>query len=555
MKKFRSVIVREGVEKAPHRSLFKAVGLSEEDLNKPLIAVVNSWNEIVPGHIHLDKIASFVKKGIKEAGGTPLEFNTIAICDGIAMGHKGMLYSLPSRELIAASVESMIQAHMFDAMVLIASCDKILPGMMMAAARINIPTVFVTGGNMLPGIYKGEKVGVSSVFEAVSLVKAGKMSLNEIKELESFACPGAGSCSGMYTANTVSCLIEALGMSLPYCGATPAVNALKYRLAEESGRKVVELLERNIKPSDILTDEAFENAVRVDMALGGSTNSVLHLMAIAHETGVKLPLEKFDELSRETPHLCNMNPAGPYFLSDLFEAGGVPALMKELKPLLNLNVLTVTGKTLKENIEKAKVLNRGVIKPLNNPLHKEGGIAILKGNLAPEGAVVKQSAVDASMLKFVGEAKVFNSEEEAVEAVLNKKVESGQVVVIRFEGPKGGPGMREMLTVTSAIVGMGLSKSVALITDGRFSGATRGPAIGHVSPEAAEGGPIALVEDGDKIKIDIPKRTLTLAVEEKVLKERLNGWKPPKPKVRRGYLYWYSKIAGSASKGAIWKKI
>ncbi len=555
MKKFRSVIVREGVEKAPHRSLFKAVGLSEEDLNKPLIAVVNSWNEIVPGHIHLDKIASFVKKGIKEAGGTPLEFNTIAICDGIAMGHKGMLYSLPSRELIAASVESMIQAHMFDAMVLIASCDKILPGMMMAAARINIPTVFVTGGNMLPGIYKGEKVGVSSVFEAVSLVKAGKMSLNEIKELESFACPGAGSCSGMYTANTVSCLIEALGMSLPYCGATPAVNALKYRLAEESGRKVVELLERNIKPSDILTDEAFENAVRVDMALGGSTNSVLHLMAIAHETGVKLPLEKFDELSRETPHLCNMNPAGPYFLSDLFEAGGVPALMKELKPLLNLNVLTVTGKTLKENIEKAKVLNRGVIKPLNNPLHKEGGIAILKGNLAPEGAVVKQSAVDASMLKFVGEAKVFNSEEEAVEAVLNKKVESGQVVVIRFEGPKGGPGMREMLTVTSAIIGMGLSKSVALITDGRFSGATRGPAIGHVSPEAAEGGPIALVEDGDKIKIDIPKRTLTLAVEEKVLKERLNGWKPPKPKVRRGYLYWYSKIAGSASKGAIWKKI
>ncbi len=555
MKKFRSVIVREGVEKAPHRSLFKAVGLSEEDLNKPLIAVVNSWNEIVPGHIHLDKIASFVKKGIKEAGGTPLEFNTIAICDGIAMGHKGMLYSLPSRELIAASVESMIQAHMFDAMVLIASCDNILPGMMMAAARINIPTVFVTGGNMLPGIYKGEKVGVSSVFEAVSLVKAGKMSLNEIKELESFACPGAGSCSGMYTANTVSCLIEALGMSLPYCGATPAVNALKYRLAEESGRKVVELLERNIKPSDILTDEAFENAVRVDMALGGSTNSVLHLMAIAHETGVKLPLEKFDELSRETPHLCNMNPAGPYFLSDLFEAGGVPALMKELKPLLNLNVLTVTGKTLKENIEKAKVLNRGVIKPLNNPLHKEGGIAILKGNLAPEGAVVKQSAVDASMLKFVGEAKVFNSEEEAVEAVLNKKVESGQVVVIRFEGPKGGPGMREMLTVTSAIVGMGLSKSVALITDGRFSGATRGPAIGHVSPEAAEGGPIALVEDGDKIKIDIPKRTLTLAVEEKVLKERLNGWKPPKPKVRRGYLYWYSKIAGSASKGAIWKKI
>lgn len=555
LKILRSRKVIEGVDRAPHRSLFKALGLTDEDLSKPLIAVVNSWNEVVPGHVHLDKIAEAVKNGVRTAGGTPLEFNTIAICDGIAMGHEGMRTPLPSREIIAASIELMIQAHMFDAMVLISSCDKIVPGMLMAACRLDIPSIMVTGGCMLPGVYKGKEIALSQVFEAVAKVKSGEMSEEDLKLLEESACPGPGSCAGMYTANTMACIVEALGMSLPGCGACPAVYAEKLRIAEESGKQIIKLLEKEITPSKIITEKSMENAVRVDMALGGSTNTILHLTAVAHELGINLTLEKFDELGRSTPHICNMNPSGPHYLKDLYHAGGVPAVMKELKPLLNLDVLTVTGKTLRENLKNVYVLNREVIRPLNNPYHKEGGIAILFGSLAPEGAVVKQSAVDPSMQKFKGEARVFNNEEDAVNAILNNEIERGQIIVIRYEGPKGGPGMREMLSATSALVGVGLDKSVALITDGRFSGATRGPAIGHVSPEAMDGGPIAIVEDGDIISINIPERRLDLNISEDIVKERLERWRPPEPRVEKGYLHLYSKITESASRGAIWKKL
>ncbi len=549
----KSVNVKVGIEKAPHRSLFKALGLNDKDLSKPLIAVVNSWNEVVPGHIHLNRIAEAVKQGVKEAGGTPLEFNTIAICDGIAMGHEGMRNPLPSRDLIADSVELMINAHCFDAMVCICSCDKIIPGMLMAACRLDIPAIFVTGGPMLPGNFKGEKIGLSNIFEAISAFKSGKISLEDFKLIENCCCPTVGSCSGMYTANTMQCLTEALGLSLPYSATTPAIYAEKLRIARESGRMIISLLEKKITARKIVNRYSIENAIMVDMALGGSTNTVLHLIAIANEAEVELPIEKFDEISRKTPCLTSINPAGKHFVLDLHEAGGIPAIMKELSKNLHLKCLTVTGKTVGENIKNAKVLRRDVIKSVENPVYPEGGIAILKGSLAPEGAVVKQSAIHPSMLKFKGKAKVFNCEEDAVKAMIDGEIKEGSTIVIRYEGPKGGPGMREMLAATSTLRGLGLEFNVALITDGRFSGATAGPCIGHVSPEAAEGGPIAIVEDEDEIEIDIPARKLNLNISAKEVKKRLEEWVPPKPKVTKGYLYRYSKLVSSASKGATLK--
>ena len=549
----KSVNVKVGIEKAPHRSLFKALGLNDKDLSKPLIAVVNSWNEVVPGHVHLNRIAEAVKQGVKEAGGTPLEFNTIAICDGIAMGHEGMRNPLPSRDLIADSVELMINAHCFDAMVCICSCDKIIPGMLMAACRLDIPAIFVTGGPMLPGNFKGEKIGLSNIFEAISAFKSGKISLEDFKLIENCCCPTVGSCSGMYTANTMQCLTEALGLSLPYSATTPAIYAEKLRIARDSGRMIISLLEKKITARKIVNRYSIENAIMVDMALGGSTNTVLHLIAIANEAEVELPIEKFDEISRKTPCLTSINPAGKHFVLDLHEAGGIPAIMKELSKNLHLKCLTVTGKTVGENIKNAKVLRRDVIKSVENPVYPEGGIAILKGSLAPEGAVVKQSAIHPSMLKFKGKAKVFNCEEDAVKAMIDGEIKEGSTIVIRYEGPKGGPGMREMLAATSTLRGLGLEFNVALITDGRFSGATAGPCIGHVSPEAAEGGPIAIVEDEDEIEIDIPARKLNLNISAKEVKKRLEEWVPPKPKVTKGYLYRYSKLVSSASKGATLK--
>lgn len=536
----RSDEIKKGIERAPHRSLLKALGLTDKDIEKPFIGIASSYTNIVPGHIHLRSIAEAAKEGVIAAGGTPFEFNTIAICDGIAMGHEGMRYSLPSRELIADSVESMAQAHRLDALVLVTNCDKITPGMLMAAARLDIPAIVVTGGAMESGVFKGEKVGVNSVFEGMGKVIAEKMTLEELYELETAACPGCGSCNGMFTANTMACLTEALGMSLPYCATALATSAQKLRIAKEAGEKIVELTRKKLTPSKILTREAFENAIAVDMALGGSTNSVLHLSAIAREASISLPLSLFDEMSRHVPHLCNMVPSGPYDMEELHNAGGIPALMKELSPLIHLDALTVTGKAVGENIQSAQVLNNNVIRPLNAPVHKGGGIAILYGNLAPKGAVVKTVAVSPKMLKHTGPARVFDSEADAVEAMKKREIQPGDVVVIRYEGPKGGPGMPEMLVPTATISGMGLSESVALVTDGRFSGATRGPCIGHVAPEATEGGPIAIVKDGDKITIDIPNRVLKLELSDQEIKKRLAAWKPKKPRITKGYLARYS---------------
>jgi dihydroxy-acid dehydratase len=536
----RSDEIKKGIERAPHRALLKALGLTDKDIAKPFIGIANSYTTIVPGHIHLRSIAEAAKEGITTAGGTPFEFNTIAVCDGLAMGHQGMRYSLPSRELIADSVEIMTQAHRLDAIVLVSDCDKITPGMLMAAARLDIPAIAVTGGAMESGIFNGEKVGVNSVFEGMGKVIAEKMTPEELARLENVACPGCGSCNGMFTANTMACLTEALGMSLPYCATTLATNASKLRIAKETGEKIVELTCKNLKPSQILTRKAFENAVAVDMALGGSTNSVLHLSAIAREAGISLPLSAFDEISRRVPHLCNMVPSGPYDMEDLDNAGGLPALMKELTPLLHVDALTVTGSTVRENLHDAKVLNNNVIRPLTKPVHKGGGIAILTGNLAPKGAVIKTVAVSPKMLKHSGAARVFDSEKDAVSAMKKRVIQPGDVIVIRYEGPKGGPGMPEMLVPTATISGMGLSESVALITDGRFSGATRGPCIGHVAPEAAEGGPIAVVKNGDKITIDISDRVLKVELTEQEIKKRLEAWKPKKPRVTKGYLARYS---------------
>ena len=538
----RSNIIKRGLTRSPQRAILKCLGLTDTDLDKPFIAVVNSYSEIVPGHIHLRHIAECVKQGIRAAGGVPFEFNTIAICDGLAMGHVGMHYSLPSRELIADSVEVMVQANQFDGMVLVTNCDKITPGMLMAAARLNIPSIVVTGGPMLSGRLRGRIVDVTSIFEAIGEAKAGKLNQEELKMIEDRAFPSCGSCNGMYTANTMACITEAMGMMLPGCATALAVSSAKMRIAKESGEKIVELVEKNIRPRDIMTIEAFENAIVVDMALGGSTNTVLHLKAIAKEAGVDLPLSLFDEYGRKIPHLCSMRPSGPHDLQELDEAGGIPAVMKELRQFLHLNAITVTGKTVEENIKDAIIYNGEVIRPLDNPVHKEGGIAILTGNLAPKGAVVKITAVSPKMLRHRGPAKVYDSEEEAMKAILDGEVVDGDVIVIRYEGPKGGPGMREMLSPTAAIAGMGLSESVALITDGRFSGATRGPCIGHVSPEAAEGGPIAILEDGDIITIDIPKRRLDVELSDEEMRNRLANWKPKPPKISWGYLQRLSLI-------------
>jgi len=547
----RSDVVKRGVERAPHRALLKALGITDEDLDKPFIAVANSFTTVVPGHAHLNEVADAVKAGVISAGGLPFEFNTIAICDGLAMGHEGMKYSLPSRELIADSIEVMVQAHRFDGMVLVTNCDKITPGMLMTAARLNIPAIVVTGGPMLSGIYRGRKIGTASMFEAVGEVAAGKMSQEELKTLEDLACPSCGSCNGMFTANTMACVTEALGMSLLGCATPSAVGAARLRIAKASGERVVELITEDLKPLDILTSEAFENAVMVDMALGGSTNTVLHLSAIAREAEVSLPLTLFDELSRQVPHLCNMVPSGPYTMEDLDAAGGIPVLMKELSPILHLNAVTVTGKTVEENIEQTVILDANVIRPLANPVHPEGGIAILEGNLAPKGAVVKATAISPKMLVHKGPARVFDCEEEAMKAILNKEIREGDVVVIRYEGPKGGPGMREMLSPTATIAGMGLSESVALVTDGRFSGATRGPCIGHVSPEAADGGPIAVLKNGDVIEIDVPRRKLNVELTEEELRNRLKSWKPKQLKVRKGYLVRYSQLVQPAHMGSV----
>jgi dihydroxy-acid dehydratase len=536
----RSDEIKLGTERAPHRALLKSLGLTDQDIAKPFIGIANSYTSIVPGHIHLRAIGEAVKEGILEAGGTPFEFNTIAVCDGIAMGHEGMRYSLPSRELIADSVEIMMQAHRLDGMVMISNCDKVTPGMLMAAARLNVPAISVTGGPMESGILNGQKVGVNDVFEAAGKVFAGKMTAEESAMLENVACPGCGSCNGMFTANTMACMTEALGMSLPYCATALANGALKQRIARETGQKIVELIKKDIKPSQIMTQNAFENAAAVDMALGGSTNTVLHLSAIANEAGAKLNLSTYDEIGRKVPHLCNMVPTGSFDMEDLGNAGGLPALIKQLKQFVHFDALTVTGKTVGENVAEAKVINAEVIRPLNNPVHKEGGIAILKGNLAPQGSVVKMAAVSPKMMKHQGPAKVYDSEHKAEEAMKRHEVVAGDIVVIRYEGPKGGPGMPEMLIPTATIAGMGLSESVALITDGRFSGATRGPCIGHVAPEAFEGGPIAALKNGDKITIDIPNRVLKVELSDKELKKRLAAWKPRKPKISKGYLSRYS---------------
>lgn len=549
----RSDIIKKGIESAPHRSLFKAMGYTDEEIERPLIGVVNSVNEIVPGHVHLSKIAEAVKAGIRLAGGTPVEFGCIGICDGIAMGHIGMKYSLASRELIADSCEAMALAHSFDGMVFIPNCDKIVPGMLMAAARINVPSIFISGGPMLSINVNGKQLDLNSVFEAVGSFKAGTMTEEEVFEYENNACPGCGSCSGMFTANSMNCLTEVLGMGLPGNGTIPAVYAERIRLAKKAGMKIMELVEKDIKPSDILVPEAFENALAVDMALGCSTNSVLHLPAIAHAAGISLNLDMINQISERVPNLCKLAPSGPYHVQDLYMAGGVQAVMKELskKALLHLNLITVTGKTLADNIKNAVVKDRNVIRDIENPYSKTGGIAVLKGNIAPSGAVVKRAAVAEEMLCHSGPARVFDSEDEAIKAIYGGKINKGDVVIIRYEGPKGGPGMREMLGPTSAIAGMGLDKDVALITDGRFSGASRGASIGHVSPEAAVGGPIAAVRDGDIITINIPEGKLDVNLTQQEIEERMKAWKAPEPRIKKGYLARYAKLVSSADKGAI----
>jgi len=547
----RSDRAKKGIERAPHRSLFKASGFTDNEFKRPLIGIANAYNEIVPGHVHLRQIVEAVKAGVREAGGVPVEFGVIGVCDGIAMNHEGMKYSLPSREIIADSIEIMAQAHAFDGLVLVTSCDKITPGMLMAAFRVNIPSIIIAGGPMLTGLYKGKKVNLISVFEAIGKVRAGEMSEEELQELETCACPTCGSCAGMFTANSMNCLSEAIGLALPGNGTIPAVFAERIRLAKETGHKIMELVKKRLTPRKIATKKAFENAIAVDMALGCSTNTVLHLMAIAKEAKVDLDLKTFDEISRKTPVLAKLIPAGEHSVVDLHFAGGIPAVMKELSKLgiIHLDVKTVTGKTLKENLKDVEVLNREVIRSVEDPYFKEGGIAILYGTLAPEGAVVKTSAVVPKMLKHTGPARVFDSEEEAYEAILGGKIKPGDVVVIRYEGPKGGPGMREMLSPTSAIIGMGLGDSVALVTDGRFSGGTQGACIGHVSPEAAEGGPIALVKDGDIIEIDIPARKLNLKVSEEELQKRKKKWKVKQKKLE-GVLKKYYKLVQSGAKGA-----
>lgn len=549
----KSNIIKKGLERAPHRALLHATGIPRSEMNKPFIGVATSFTDIIPGHIGMRDLERFIEKGVHTGGGYPFFFGIPGICDGIAMGHRGMHYSLASRELIADMVETVAEAHQLDGLVLLTNCDKITPGMLMASARVNIPTIVVTAGPMISGRLRGKRLSlVNDTFEAVGRFKKGLINSTQLAELEMCACPGSGSCQGMYTANTMACVTESLGMSLPGCATALAVSANKRRIAFDSGVRIVELIKKKITPRKIMTLKAFENAIRVDMALGGSTNTVLHIPAIAHDADLRLPLELFDEISRETPHISNMLPGGEHYLEDLEYAGGIPAVLKRLRGSIN-NVITVSGHKIHAIADSAEIMDPEVIRPLNKAHHKEGGIAVLKGSLAPDGAVIKQSAVSARMMKFKGAAKVFNSEESAMKSILAGKIKAGDVVIVRFEGPKGGPGMREMLSPTSAIAGMGLADSVALITDGRFSGGTRGPCIGHVSPEAMEGGPIGLVKDGDIISIDIPKRKLDLLLTKKEIEQRYKTHKNIKPKIKKGWLARYASLVTSASTGAVMK--
>jgi dihydroxy-acid dehydratase len=550
----RSDMAKRGVERAPHRSLLYAAGLTDEEIQRPLVGVANSWNDIVPGHVNLDKVAAAVEAGIRMAGGTPLEFGVIGVCDGIAMGHPGMRFSLPSRELVADSIEVMATAHQLDGLVLIPNCDKIVPGMLMAAARINIPTIVVSGGPMLAGRYRNEDVDVKHVFEAVGKHRAGDLSDSDLRELELAACPGCGSCAGLFTANSMNCLTEAVGMGLPGNGTIPAVSAARLRLAKRAGMQIMDLVREGVLPRTIMTREAFENAIAVDMAIGGSTNTVLHLPAIAHEAGVPLPLEIFDEVSGRTPYLVKLSPSGPHFMQDLDEAGGVPAVMAELAPegLMHGQARTVAGQTVTQSLHGVSRRTE-VIRSVDDPYRADGGIAILRGNLAPDGAVVKAAAVRPEMQRHQGPARVFEGEEQAMKAIHGGRIEAGDVVVIRNEGPRGGPGMREMLMPTSSLAGMGLDDQVALLTDGRFSGATRGAAIGHVSPEAAAGGPIALVQDGDTVEIDIPAKRVDLVVTEEEMHRRREQWQAPARRPTGGYLDRYAALVSSASQGAVLK--
>ncbi|MBA3037548.1 MAG: dihydroxy-acid dehydratase [Desulfobacterium sp.] len=555
----KSDLVKKGIERAPHRSLFKAMGYTDMEINRPLIGIANSANSIIPGHIHLDKIVEAVKAGVYMGGGTPIEFGVIGVCDGIAMNHVGMKYSLASRELIADSIEVMATAHAFDALVLVPNCDKIIPGMLMAAARLDIPSIVISGGPMLagrnPNASGSDKIDLISVFEAVGAVLSGRMTENELGLIEDAACPTCGSCAGMFTANSMNCLTEAIGLGLPGNGTIPAVMSARIRLAKEAGMQIMSLLEKNITPRQILTEKAFRNALAVDMALGCSTNTVLHLAALANEASFNFDLSMINEVSKNVAHLCSLSPGGKHHIEDLDRAGGIQAVLKELygANLINGDCITVSGKSVKENIENAKITDNSVIRPIGDPYHKVGGLAVLYGNIAPDGCVVKQSAVLDEMLRHEGPARVFNSEEEATGAIMSGKIQKGDVIVVRYEGPMGGPGMREMLTPTSAIAGMKLDAHVALLTDGRFSGGTRGAAIGHISPEAMQGGPIAIVENNDIIAIDIPGKTITLKVSDEEIAKRLSAWSKPEPKISHGYMARYSKMVSSASQGAVTK--
>lgn len=549
----RSDVIKKGVARAPHRSLLKALGITDEEMNKPFIGVAQAANEIIPGHLHLKHIAQAAKDGIRMAGGIPFEFSTIGVCDGLAMNHEGMKYSLPSRELIADSIEIMAKAHAFDALVLVPNCDKIVPGMIMGALRVNIPTILVSGGPMLAGFYQGKNIALSNVFEAVGKFQTHSISEQELKEVEDCACPGIGSCAGLYTANSMNIWAEAVGIALPGNGTIPAVDARRIRLAKHAGMKIMELFKKDVKFLDIITEKSIENAITVEMALGGSSNTMLHSLAIAFEADIPFNIDDFNRIREQVPQLCSLSPAGEHHIQDLDRAGGISALIKELnrKRIINLKEITVTGKIVSENIKDAQILNNKIIRNIENSYNPKGGIVFLKGNLAPQGAVVKSSAIHSDMLRHEGPARVFESEEESTKAILEGKIKKGDVIVIRNEGPKGGPGMREMLTPTSAIAGMGLDKDVALITDGRFSGATRGASIGHVAPESAMGGPIAIVEEGDIIKIDIPQKRLDLKIEEEEIKQRLDKFKLPSSTAKSGYLKFYVDLVGPADKGAV----
>jgi len=547
----RSDKIKKGLERVPHRALLHATGLSRKDLDRPFIGVASSFTDLIPGHIGMRDLERYIERGICYGGAVPFFFGVPGICDGIAMGHLGMCYPLASREIVADTIETVCNAHQLDGIVCLTNCDKITPGMLMGVARLNIPAIIVTAGPMLSGRFRQRKLAfVHDTYEALARVKKAEISQKELVCLEMEACPGAGSCQGLYTANTMACITETLGMSLPGCATALAVSSKKRRIAQASGERIVELVKKNIKPLDIINKNSLENAIKVDMALGGSSNTVLHLMAISHEAGIKLDLKTFDKISRVTPHITNLEPAGPYFMEDLEYAGGIPAVLKRLKSKLN-NAMTLSGKRIFDIADSAEIFDQEVIRPFSRAYHKQGGIAVLFGNLSPNGAVVKQSAVSSKMMRFTGRARIFNREEEAMRAILNRKIKSGEVIVIRYEGPSGGPGMREMLAPTSAIVGMGLAESVALITDGRFSGGTKGPCIGHVSPEASSRGPIAILKDGDIITIDIPDRKLEVKLSKAEIEKRFRNWRPIPPKIKRGYLARYSKLVSSADKGAI----